>query len=365
MLLKRIIPFLLSLVLIAFSFDADAQRNKYKKRRQTNKAVSKYRGGRSGWGRFIPYTFYGANINAGNYFGDLAPASKAGSTDISFTRPGFGAFIGYKFHNMVAVRASFNWIRIAADDFTADPGQEESFQRYARNLSFRNDIKELSAGFKISLIANHGSFQQRPPINAFMYIGAAAILHEPRGKVPEFDYQADPSGNTPAPNAGEWVKLRELGTEGQNIGIVEPYSNLTFAIPITLGAELRIPRTNFSAGLEAGIRYTFTDYLDDVSTNYVADLNSLDPNGTNPLARIMSDRSAEPTSSNGDARITQGISYVTDQNGYRRWIGAASDLSIRGGADNDYYFVTQLSLTYFVDTTKRRAKKGRGRAKFR
>lgn len=356
--LKRIFIIILSVTLIGVSTSADAQKNKYKKRRQTNKKVSHYKGGLRGYGRFEPYYFVGANINAGNYFGDLAPVNKAASTDVSFTRPGFGFFGGYKFHHSMAITAGLNWVRVVGDDFTSDPSSEENFPRYARNLSFRNDIKEFRIGLQIFLFPNYGGPRQRLPFNAYLSLGGAVFHHEPMGKVPDADYQSAQDGSVAAPQAGDWVKLRELGTEGQNLGIVEPYKSIAFSIPIAVGAQMRIPNTDLTAGLEFGLRYMFTDYIDDVSSEYV-DLADF----TDPLARIMSDRSAEPTSSRGsnrnieNVRVTNSFPHGYYASGY---LGAGTGGAIRGNPDNnDMVFVTQIKVSYVLGSTTRK------RAKFR
>ena len=96
--------------------EVDAQRNKYKKRKNKQKRLSNYKGGnRKGgkgvFGRFRPYLWAGGGINAANYFGDLAPVNKAASTDISFTRPGFGLYWGRKFHHSMQFVAAFNYGR--------------------------------------------------------------------------------------------------------------------------------------------------------------------------------------------------------------------------------------------------------------
>ena len=73
------------------SIDADAQKKtKYNKGSKYKKSSSS---GGSRSGRFRQFQYLGFNINALNYYGDLAPASGAASTDISFTRPGF--FVSY------------------------------------------------------------------------------------------------------------------------------------------------------------------------------------------------------------------------------------------------------------------------------
>lgn len=357
--LKSLLVIILSIAMLGLADNAEAQRrNKYKKRRKTNRKVSHYKGGARGYGRFEPYLFIGANVNAGNYFGDLAPVNKAASTDISFTRPGFGFFAGYKFHHSVAITAGLNWVRVFGDDFASDPGGEDSFPRFARNLSFRNDIKEFRLGVQIFLLPNYGGPSQRLPFNAYLSLGAAIFHHEPMGKVPDADYQSAADGSVAAPSAGEWVKLRPLGTEGQNLGVVEAYKSFELALPIAVGAQMRIPNTKLTAGLELGFRYLFTDYIDDVSTNYVG-LDQF----TDPLARIMSDRSTVPASSKGESRDLSSLRVIpVDFNGTTYNIegnlGSGIDGSIRGNPDdNDMIFITQIKVSYVLGgTTRKRAK---------
>ncbi|MEO9872219.1 hypothetical protein [Ekhidna sp.] len=358
--LRNLVVIALSIIMLGLADNAEAQRrNKYKKRRQTNKRVSHYKGGIRGYGRFEPYYFVGANLNAGNYFGDLAPVNKAASTDVSFTRPGFGLFGGYKFHHSLALTAGINWVRVFGDDFTSDPSSEDSFPRFARNLSFRNDIKEFRIGLQVFLLPNYGGVRQRLPFNAYLSVGASIFHHEPKGKVPDSDYQSSPDGSVNAPNAGQWVKLRPLGTEGQNLGIVDPYKSIAFSIPIAVGAQVRIPNTQLTAGLELGLRYLFTDYIDDVSSNYV-DLRDLEGND-GVLSRILSDRSAEPTSLQGDARdlSNAGIHNLSEHGFYSSsFIGGGYDGATRGNPDdNDMIFVTQIKISYALgEKTRRRAK---------
>ena len=352
--LKSLLIICFSVVMLGLSIHADAQRNKYKRRKQTSRKVSRYSGSSRGSGRFQPYYYVGASINAGNYFGDLAPVSRTGSTDISFTSPGFGIYAGYKFHHSLALRASANWVRVRGDDFSADPNVEESLARYARNLSFRNDIKEFQVGLEIYLLPNYGGPSKRLPLNAYIFLGAAVFQHEPMGQVPNADYQADQSGAIPVVNQGEWVKLRPLQTEGVS------YKNIDFSIPLSIGAQMRLPGTQLNAGIEFGIRYMFTDYIDDVSSNYV-DLATLEATG-GQLARVMSDRSAEPTAANGsDARdLSNLLLNNTASHGYfaSAYIGSGSEGSVRGNPDNnDFIIMTQLKLTYIIGgVVRRRAK---------
>ncbi|REE01681.1 DUF6089 family protein [Marinoscillum furvescens] len=357
---KIFISLSLVLIFLAGALDADAQRrNRYKKRRSKNKRMSSYRGGMVG-AKFRPYSYLSANVNALNYFGDLAPVNKAASTDINFTRPGMGINVGHRFTPHLAVRAGFNYGRLKGDDVTSDPNAEDSRARYVRNLHFRNDIKELHMGFEIYLMPNYGGPNMRPDINIYLLVGAAVFHHEPKALVPEFDYTT--GGTEPAPQAGEWVKLRKLGTEGQliNSGSVKnsAYSPIQLAIPIGVGINLRLPGP-FNAGIEFGYRYLFTDYIDDVSDRYVPFYMLEDD-----LTRIMSDRAAEPTAAWANVeRTSVQVGSTTHPDGQTYYgspyIGGGLDEkgAIRGNRDdNDMFFMTSLRISMILGQTRSSAK---------
>ena len=355
---------LLILTVLFFSDDALAQRgkNRYQKRRSKSRSVGKYRGGRvrGGATRFKPYHLVGVGINALNYFGDLAPVNKAASTDISFTRPGFGILYGYKFHPAMVARGSFNWGIITGDDFTSDPNGGASAARYQRNLSFRSFIKEVSIGVEFAFLANYRGPNAKPPLNGYVFLGIAGYHHQPQALTPDFDYQTGndaplPSGLTP----GEWVNLQPLGTEGQNLpGRSDAnYSLFQFAIPIGLAGEFSPPGP-LTFGIELGYRFTFTDYLDDVSGTYV----NLDQ-FNDPAARIFSDRGAEPLSSRGELRAqVNSVNNQFDNVNYNinGFVGSGLEGSIRGNPnDDDIYFITQIRVTYTIQTRRRSAAKFR------
>lgn len=355
--LKSLIAFTLMLLCLCIAEDADAQRkNKYQKRRSKNKQISHYRGGRVSSSRFAPYSYAGVSLNAMNYFGDLAPTAGALSTDLSFTRPGLGIFYGRKFHHSLSYRAAFNWGRIKGDDITADPNSEVDAPRYYRNLSFRNDIKELSATLQIDLLPNYGGPQSRMLINGYAFAGVAVFHHEPKGLVPDLEYQTDYNNPQAPAKAGEWVKLRELGTEGQNFGEGKKYSPFQLAIPMGVGGEVFLT-TNLSVGMELGVRKLFFDYIDDVSGSY-ADLDKF----SDPLARIMSDRSLEATAAwNGEARNVP-LGHVNQYNGFYRSGYLGSGMSLDGNGNptkrgnpnsKDVYFMTQIRVIYILDNSRR------------
>lgn len=335
-------------VLLLSSFDSEAQKrnNKYKKNK--NRAMSSFSGSSYGRGRFSPYFYGGVSINTGNYFGDLAPVDRIGSTKIAFTTFGAGVHLGYKFANSAAVRIGVNYVRLKGDDASSEPNPDNpsSLGRYGRNLSFRNDIFEFHIVAQMFLFPNNGGIRNRFPINPYIVVGGSVFYHDPKAQAPSADFQ---KGGAAFPEANQWVRLKPLGTEGQTLpgSRIKPYSNFALAIPVGIGGKVRIPATPFDVALELGMRVAFTDYIDDVgANNYVNPTRFKDP-----LARIMSDRSAEPVSSlTGKKRDLSNLG-VTNKNPAGLYIssavrGGATGESRRGGKGNDFMLFTQIKLSY-------------------
>ncbi|MDN5212004.1 DUF6089 family protein [Fulvivirgaceae bacterium BMA12] len=298
----------------------------------------------------LRYTTVGISINAINYFGDLAPRPGNLSTDISFTRSGFGLLANHRVGSRVFLRGSLNWATMKGDDFeSADLNDPESRDRYVRNLQFRNTIFELSGTVIFDLIRNHGFYVKRARFTPYIFTGFALFHHNPEAKVPEFDYKGDPLAE-----AGDWVKLHPLGTEGQNNDAsgVDPYHKVQFSVPAGFGVRLRLNK-NFDLAFEMGYRILFFDYIDDVSNEY-PDYGLLE----NDLARTLSGRAFEPIAVvSGDPRNSD-ILQILDQS-RTSYVGADNNSYFLvsdnhpGGQrgdnnDNDLYVVTSLQLTYVL-----------------
>lgn len=331
---------------------------------------TRFRGRRASYSVNKRYWSLGLNVNALNYFGDLAPKSQIASTKISFTRPGFGATAMYRIGPQASLRGSFMWGRLRGDDISADKNDtDEAYYRYVRNQHFRNDIKELGIDFVLDLKSHYRTFISRPEWVPYIFVGIAGFYHNPRAMVPDLDYvNFDGQPITEAEYGaapGEWVELRPLGTEGQYIpgSGVDTYSKIQIAIPAGVGIRYKLNRY-WDLSFEFGYRQTFTDYLDDVSADYV-DLDAFDQGSANPnLARVMSYRSNEPIAAvTGEQRdipfivdrqgqYTYGDRNYTVFNGY----GDDSKDAIRGKDDYDVYLVSRFTITYILGTTVRNAK---------
>ena len=217
---------LLGLALVATP-DADAQQ--FSKRKQ--------------------YNSVGFSINAMDYFGDVVPKPNFTSFRLGATRLSAGVSVTRRFYPRLSGRFGLTYGRITGSDAQSTAGQSDpdaAFRR-ARNMTFRNDIFEASAVAIVDLVENRNNYLKRPDFVPYVFGGVAGFYHDPKGLY---------SDNT-------YVDLQPLKTEGQ----ATAYSKFQVSIPFGGGIRYRINR-NFDASLEVGWRYTFTDYLDDVSTRY-------------------------------------------------------------------------------------------------
>jgi len=340
---KLFFGILCTFLLISVSNETSAQFNR-KTIKKNNKRIASYRGKKSGFGKNKIYNSIGFSVSALNYYGDIAPQPKRLSTDISFTRPALGLSFIQRFGPRYSLQAQFMYGTLkGSDKESADlTDQDNGKYRYYRNLSFRNRIKELSVVAYFDLFENDATYISRVKWTPYAYLGVAGFLHNPQAQSP----------------TGEWVDLRPLGTEGQystlsptdaNFGI-KPYSNLQVAIPFGIGARFRLNEV-MDLWADLGFRYTFTDYLDDVSKNYV-DLGVFNSD----LARSMSYRGGELPANERPAEESyvarNGVTYSTIP-GY----GREHPDNVRGNkSDRDIYMVTTIRLSYILGATFHKAK---------
>lgn len=318
--------------------------------KKNNRRISSFKGKKHHFGKEKVYNAIGFSLNALNYYGDLAPRPSPFSTDISFTRPGIGLSFTHRFGPRYSLTAGFMYGTLKGSDVESAAGEAGNF-RHSRNLSFRNRIKELSVLAAFDLRENQATYISRVLWTPYAFVGVAGFHHNPQAQAPATDLNGQP-----LPEAGQWVNLQPLSTEGQNAVLdpgaansgIKPYKLIQIAIPFGLGARFRLNEVmDFS--VELGFRYTFTDYLDDVSQNYVS-LDVFD----NELARAMSYRTNEVKGTPPPA----GAGGV-DSGGYLVWPGYGHEHpeSIRGNKkDRDIYMVTTFRLTYILGKTFHRAK---------
>ena len=180
------------------------------------------------------------------YMGDLNPKGV-----FKGSRAAGGIMYRYNISPRWAVKATALFGSLYASD--ADHGN------YERNLSFRSNLSELSAQIELNFLKLYNE-KGKCYFSPYLFLGVAAFSFNPQA---EFN--------------GKWYDLQALGTEGQELNITDKegnvydqkrYSLTNFAIPFGLGMRFNFLQY-YSIGLEWGFRKTFTDYIDDVSGNYV------------------------------------------------------------------------------------------------
>ncbi len=274
------------------------------------------------------YNTVSVHLNAMNYFGDLVPKTSFTSFRFGATRPNLGISYMHRFSPRLSGRGGLSYGRISGDDNkSADMNDNDASYRYYRNLSFRNDIVEVSGVAIIDLFENRGTYLKRREFAPYVFTGLAAFYHNPKAEI-----------------NGEYVALQTLGTEGQQKGYKgrTPYKRFQFSVPFGAGIRYKLDR-QYDLGFEIGWRKTFTDYLDDVSTTY-ADPSAL------PTAQAVAfaDRSNEKGQLDALSPALQ-----TKYSGY----GAPNS---KRGTDNedDWYIVSGFNFSYIL-TPKQKSPKFR------
>ena len=178
---------------------------------------------------------------------------------------------------------------VALASISGDDAQTLEFYRNNRNLNFTTYLLETSAIFEfyISLPSTGTKYNLRSvagqrlaprffqQLGFYVFSGIGGFYYDPRA-INNLSYNSINYWNTDfSPvNTPKMVSLRDLHTEGQGLpgdpaGFTngQTYSRFALCIPMGLGVEKAF-NSYTGLKLEAGYRYTTTDYLDDVSTNY-------------------------------------------------------------------------------------------------
>ncbi len=218
-------------------------------------------------------------------------------------KPAFGFFVAKPLDNRFSLRFLLSKGYISgADSLAARPSSRE------RNLSFYTDLYEGSVLLDFYLFPFLPT-KGRNSIVPYISTGLTVFHFNPMSV-----YQ------------GQEYALQPLSTEGQGTSAFpdrKPYMLTQVAIPAEMGIKIMMGN-NFSFNIAGGFRYTFTDYLDDVSTTYVNADVLLAERGE--VAYALSNR-------------TWGtIEGIPD---------ALGNNSKRGGIASDYYGWVGTTLSYY------------------
>jgi len=245
---------------------------------------------------FSQHLEIGISGGVSSYLGDLSSDIK--KVNIGELNAAAGAFVRFQHNSIFTSKLALGYGQVSADDLDSNsPGRRN------RNLHFKSSILETNLTMEINILGYDPEYMTSR-ISPYIYAGIGAFAFNPK-----------------ALYENEWIELQPLNTEGQ--GLAEfpertPYKKVSISIPFGGGIKFAV-NDQLNVGIEMGLRKTFTDYLDDVSTTYVADNIILENNGL--LSATLANRTGEPVSTG----------------------------RIRGNSDNfDWYTMSSLSVSYNI-----------------
>ena|GEM_PF-205202 len=186
------------------------------------------------------YFSISAGAGQATYFGELNAPKRM--------QPGISVYAGgmeVRLWSQVGARIEVAGYTLRGRDFLANDG---SWERQ-RNLSFHSQNMEASLQSVLYLKPYAGDYFRRWRIDPYGALGVGLTTFNPRA----YWY-------------GREYELRTYQTEGV------AYGRSTLIIPMAAGLKLRLNEF-VNCQVEAAFRYTFTDYLDDVSGYYPAELS--------------------------------------------------------------------------------------------
>jgi hypothetical protein len=291
----------------------------------------------AGFGAFSQTKEVGVSFGTCNFLGDLGkkdPDGKFYFSDVnsSFFRPAVGAFYRVGFNNWISAKATLTYGRLYGDDRMTDYKeiQDANWFRNYRNLHFKSPILEGTLMAEIHLLP-YAAGSTRLRIAPYITAGIGVFYHNPKA-----EYN------------GEWVSLRNIGTEGQGMpGYANKYSLIQPSFPIGFGLKYNVTR-ELTVTLEFAHRFTFSDYIDDVSNKYPdkADIDAFYGKERDKMVYELSRRSPENDPENRYGRITQAGEQRGNPHG------------------KDGYLFTTVSVSYVIGKSYLKEKNPFGRKNY-
>ncbi|MEK0420378.1 MAG: hypothetical protein RLZZ161_229 [Bacteroidota bacterium] len=231
------------------------------------------------------------NIGNAMFLGDLGGRPTIGTNgpqdlNIQTMRYSLGTGLKIAFNPGFAIKTNLTYARVAGDDkFT------QNRERGMRNLSFFSPIVNASLLLE---------FSPGESKRMYMFAGAGFFYYEPKTRLGNSKY-----------------RLRDYGTEGQYfMPGKEPYRPTAIVFPFGFGYKIKDGGIGGpSLSIEYIMNKSTTDYIDDVSTNYVDKTLLANRNGA--VAVQLMDRSvsdipgfSETGAIRGDPRDMDNFSFL-------------------------------------------------------
>jgi hypothetical protein len=254
----------------------------------------------------------GLNFGPSFFLGDLGGNSGKGTNDIKdvnleFTKMMKGVFVTAYPKGWLGVRLAADVTYLeGSDDIITTTGIDELYRKQ-RNLDFKTTVLEgyLALELYPTMMLRRDK-EYEPKLRPYGLIGIGAFHFNPKGSL------TDAAGNK------TWYELHPLRLEGQGMSEypnVKPYKLTQINIPIGAGLKYYASeRINLST--ELLYRKTFTDYLDDVSAQYInpTDFSKYLSASDAALATKLSDK-VQPIIFPGMSRFPAGNQRGDTKNG--------------------------------------------------
>jgi hypothetical protein len=225
-------------------------------------------------------------------------------------RPSYGFYAAAMYKNMVGLRLEGTFGEVTGYDSILKNVAGSTFGRYERNLSFKSKVGEIQFAFEVHpLFFKEYDEDEAPRISPYAIAGAGIYTFDPQAKL-----------------NGQWYALQPLRLEGQGFNEYKDrktYELTQFNVLGGLGLKYEI-NSFLNARLEFVHRVLFTDYLDDVSTEYIdpALFANYLPTNLASVARQLYSRRQE--------LVPSDVPVTGDQRGDPK--------------DNDAFFTIQLKI---------------------
>jgi hypothetical protein len=221
-----------------------------------------------GWSQrrtFFSRSELGFSAGQTYYLGDLNPYQQFKDAGLAG-----GLIYRFNFNTRLNFRANYLYGKIAAADSSSPYPLLVN-----RNLSFESNLHEIAAGVEFHFIPfQFGS--SRYPATAYLLAQVGVFYMNP----------------TTTYN-GQQIELQSVATEGQgtSVGVRKPYSLYQPCIPLGMGLKVSIGKMA-TLNIDMAIRKTFTDYLDDVGSDFYTDPDVLEEE-ISEISAALSNRSLD------------------------------------------------------------------------
>jgi hypothetical protein len=199
-----------------------------------------------------------------------------------------GFMYRYNLSPRLALKADFLFGKVSASDAGTVMAN--------RNLSFSSPVTEFSAELELNFFELYNTTGKNR-FAPYIFAGLTVFSFDPTATYNNKEYHLQSLGTEGQGLSSDGLSFDNSDPNNDAVETKKQYSLTSMAIPFGFGIKVTCGRM-FTFGAEWGMRWTFTDYLDDVSGCYYD--NDLLRKRRGDLAADLADRSPELQDNNGN-----------------------------------------------------------------